>query len=223
MPTKYEFWLTFNGGTEKILFPVLPETINFEKAGTNASVSVQGLGEVVIMGDPSALVVSFDSFFPATRFPGIRVANITPPEMLKNKILQWKDSDKPVQFMITGTTINMYCTIESFSCHEQGGDHGTYYYSISLKEYREVSARQVTVDLPAQKAYVPPPAPVPVRADNRVQPSTYTVVKGDNLHKIAASQLGSSSRWNEIYELNKSVIGGNANLIKPGQVFKLPS
>jgi nucleoid-associated protein YgaU len=223
MPSKYQFWLTYNGGAEKILLPAFPEVINFEKAGTNTSVSVQGLGEVVIMGDPSALVVSFESFFPAAYFPGIQVSAITKPEILAERIKQWKDGDKPVQLIITGTSVNMYCTIEEFTYHEQGGDVGSLYYSITLKEYREVSARQVKVDLPAQKAYVPPPAPVPVRADNRVMPRTYTVVKGDSLSKIAAAQLGSSSRWREIYDLNKSVIGGNPNLIHPGQVYTLPT
>ena len=49
--------------------------------------------------------------------------------------------------------------------------------------------------------------------------ATYTVKGGDSLSKIAAS-LGLS--WRDIYELNKSVIGGDPNLIRPGQVLNLP-
>jgi LysM repeat protein len=48
----------------------------------------------------------------------------------------------------------------------------------------------------------------------------YTVKKGDSLSKIAAA-LGLSG-WRELYELNKSVIGGNPDLIKPGQVLQVP-
>ena len=48
---------------------------------------------------------------------------------------------------------------------------------------------------------------------------TYTVKSGDNLSKIAA-KYGIS--WKRIYTENKSVIGSNANLIYPGQKFKIP-
>jgi len=42
----------------------------------------------------------------------------------------------------------------------------------------------------------------------------YTVVKGDNLTKIAKKY---NTKWRKIYEDNKSIIGNNPNLIYPGQ------
>ncbi|KWT58090.1 transglycosylase [Streptomyces albus subsp. albus] len=42
----------------------------------------------------------------------------------------------------------------------------------------------------------------------------YTVKSGDTLAKIAASH---GTNWKSVYENNKSVIGGNPNLIFPGQ------
>lgn len=50
--------------------------------------------------------------------------------------------------------------------------------------------------------------------------ATYTVKSGDSLGKIAKS-LGLSG-WQELYNLNKGVIGSNPNLIKPGQVLQVP-
>ena len=50
---------------------------------------------------------------------------------------------------------------------------------------------------------------------------TYTVKRGDTLYGIAKSQLGNGSRWPEIYNANKSVIGNNPNLIRVGQVLKI--
>lgn len=47
---------------------------------------------------------------------------------------------------------------------------------------------------------------------------TYTVKSGDTLSGIA-SKYGTS--WQKIYNDNKSVIGSNPNLIKPGQVLKI--
>ena len=51
---------------------------------------------------------------------------------------------------------------------------------------------------------------------------SYTVVKGDSLSKIAEHHYGDAGKWRAIYEANKSVIGENPNLIKPGQIFTLP-
>jgi LysM repeat protein len=45
---------------------------------------------------------------------------------------------------------------------------------------------------------------------------TYTVAKGDTLSAIGA-KVGVP--WQQLYEANKSVVGGNPNLIKPGQVL----
>lgn len=48
--------------------------------------------------------------------------------------------------------------------------------------------------------------------NNTKKSSTYTVKKGDNLTNIA-KQFGTT--WQKIYEFNKSIIGGNPNLIRP--------
>ena len=220
MASDYQIWMTYNGETEKLRFPVLPEVINIKKGSANKSVSIQGLGEVVIKQDPTAIVISFSSFFPSTPFPGVQVEKLTPPSDLKDKITIWQKSDMPVHFLVTGTTINIFCTIEDFTYYEQGGDIGTLHYSLTLKEYKEVKARQVKVDIPAQKAVIPEPAPV--RTDNRAPEKTYTVATGDCLWNIAAKLLGDGSRYTEIASLNADIIK-NPNLIYPGQVLKLPA
>jgi len=52
---------------------------------------------------------------------------------------------------------------------------------------------------------------------------TYIVKPGDSLSKIAKELLGDASRWPEIYELNKDVIGDDPNLIHPNQQFVIPA
>jgi LysM repeat protein len=49
---------------------------------------------------------------------------------------------------------------------------------------------------------------------------TYTVRPGDSLSKIA-QKLGLKS-WQDLYNLNKSVVGSNPDLIYSGQVLKIP-
>jgi hypothetical protein len=49
-----------------------------------------------------------------------------------------------------------------------------------------------------------------------------TVVKGDTLWDIAQAEYNDPTRWPEIYAANTDVIGGNPNLIFPGQVLRIP-
>jgi len=51
---------------------------------------------------------------------------------------------------------------------------------------------------------------------------TYTVNKGDTLSKIAKEFYGSANRWHEIFDANRDQIS-NPDLIKPGQVLKIPT
>lgn len=53
---------------------------------------------------------------------------------------------------------------------------------------------------------------------NGTAETTYTVKSGDTLSGIA-SMYGTT--WQKLYEKNRSVIGNDPNLIKPGQVLKI--
>lgn len=216
--SKRQLWLTYNGEKEKIQFPVLPEAFEVSFGDTNKVVDISGLGEIVVLQDRAAIEVSWSSFFPAARFPGVQVESITPPKTLLKTICEWKSSDKPAHLILTGTDVNFYVAIQSISPSEEGGDVDSVYYKIKLKEYREVKVRQVAVNIATKVATVSSQA---TRTDNRVQEKTYTVKSGDCLWNIAKSLLGSGSRYTEIYNLNKDKIK-NPNLIYPGQVLRIP-
>ena len=51
---------------------------------------------------------------------------------------------------------------------------------------------------------------------------TYTVVEGDTLFNIARYELGKASRWAEIYDLNRDVLGKDFNYLTPGTPLALP-
>ena len=219
MSIKYQMWLTYNAEKEKIQLPVLPETFKTNNGSSNDSVDITGLGEIIIMQSRPALQFSFSSFFPAARFPGLQVSSITKPLELVQKINTWKASKKPVHFIATACGVDLYCAIEKFNYSEEGGDPGTYQYDITLKEYREITVRQVKVDIPSKEATVEKEE---ARVDNSVQPKTYTVKSGDCLWNIAKQFYGSGSDYTKIYNANKGTSGGNPNLIYPGQVLTLP-
>jgi nucleoid-associated protein YgaU len=51
--------------------------------------------------------------------------------------------------------------------------------------------------------------------------TTYTVVSGDSLSKIAKHHYGDANQWRRIWEANRDQIK-NPDLIHPGQVLKIP-
>ncbi|MDO7884509.1 LysM peptidoglycan-binding domain-containing protein [Hymenobacter cheonanensis] len=53
--------------------------------------------------------------------------------------------------------------------------------------------------------------------------TTYTVVSGDSLSKIAKNHYGDAAKWHQIYEANKAIIGSNPDHIEVGQELTLPS
>jgi nucleoid-associated protein YgaU len=51
--------------------------------------------------------------------------------------------------------------------------------------------------------------------------TTYTVVPGDSLSKIAKHRYGDANKWRKIYEANRDLIK-DPDLIYPGQSFRIP-
>lgn len=222
MSTNYQMWLTYNAEKEKIQLPVLPETFKVRNGSANESMNISGLGEIVIMQSRPALQFSFSSFFPAAKFPGVQVEKLTQPLKLVQKINEWKAGDKPVHFICTALGVDLYCTIEDFSYEESGGDVGTYQYDITLKEYREITVRQVKIEVKKKKAKTKTKKKAKKRVSNKKAPKTYTVKRGDCLWNIAKKYYGNGAQYTKIYNANKKVIGGNPNLIYPGQVLTIP-
>jgi len=87
----------------------------------------------------------------------------------------------------------------------------------STKQYKASSSsatshRKTTTHKAAKKAT----APASVKATGKA----YVVKSGDTLSVIAAKKAVKGG-WRALYQLNKAVIGGNPNLILPGQRLSL--
>lgn len=219
MTSKYKYQMYLRrGGTFR--FPVLPEKVSISYGSNNDKLLVCGIGEVTIIQDSEAAIIKFSSFFPPDYFSGCNYKDIPNPKKARNRILSMMDNGKPARFTITGGLgVSMYCTIESFDTYEQGGDPGTIYFTLKLKEYREVNVRQIKINLSTKKAQIGANSS---RTDSSSLGQTYTVKKGDCLWNIAKKYYGNGNKYTTIYNVNRSIIGGNCNLIKPGQVLTIP-
>lgn len=88
-------------------------------------------------------------------------------------------------------------------------------FQITLKEYANKVAEITTIPAARQIGNGMQTA---VKTCNDM----YTVVKGDCLWNISKKFYGSGAQYTKIYNANKTVIGGNPNLIYPGQVLSIP-
>ena len=213
----YQMWLLWNGGESKFQFPILPEEINIQYDGGSASLDIDGLGEATLKRDRGARRISFSSIFPTEKVSGYQREGIANPEVIVSFFDFWMRNNTVLQFVVTGTQIRMFCTVEVFTVSEKGGDIGTIHFNLRLKEYKKTGIRQVNVS-ELGTAVIDGSGG---RIDNREAVRSYTVKTGDYLIKIARETLGDSGRYMEIYELNRDIIK-NPNLIYPGQVLKIP-
>jgi len=95
-------------------------------------------------------------------------------------------------------------------CGKKAGSNKSYKASGS-------SAHKTTTHKATRKAHKAT-APAAVRAT--ATGKTYVVKSGDTLSQVAAAQAVKGG-WRALYQLNKGVIGGNPNLIRPGQHLAL--
>lgn len=68
----------------------------------------------------------------------------------------------------------------------------------------------------------PPTEPKPKPKPQPDTEDTYTVKPGDSLWAIAERFYHDGSKWRQIYDANKKVIGSNPSLIRPGQKLTIP-
>lgn len=208
----------------EIPIPVLPAELTVTSAGKNEKTTVLKLGEIVIPRKKGLLTVAWESFFPAHAAP-FTTGNLMDPADAIQQIQRARDKQKPIRLLLIGTDldINTSMLIDSFEYKEKGGEVGDIYYSIKLTEYKEYSPSKITLPSPEEPA-APAKKQEPVRSGKpaAAEKKTYTVKPGDNLWNIAKKFYGNGGDYKKIYEANKSTIGGNPNLIKPGQVFTIP-
>lgn len=83
----------------------------------------------------------------------------------------------------------------------------------------EPEAQHAPQDEPQAEAAAPPESPADAAPEAG---ETYTVQSGDSLWKIAEAHYGNGSKYQAIFEANRDILD-NPDLIKPGQVLKLPT
>jgi len=216
-----EFWLSYNNNAESMRLPVNPNGISITSPFGITDIAVTHVGEFSVFGERGLKEFTFSSFFPREYNSSYcEFMRISKAPVYVKKLEEWRDKKRPIRLVVTGTSINFPVTIRDFELdYERAGEMGDIYYSITLKEYRWQKARE-SVDAATAKAPTKSEQKAAERPEKlnteKQKNKTYTVKSGDSLSKVFGKD------WRKVYEANKSVIGANPNVIKPGQKLVIP-
>ncbi len=216
----------FLRGTATVEIPVLPDEMKVDSPGENMTAQVLRIGVINRLRKQGLRTVSWDGVFPARRTPLVTAEKLWSPAAYVKTLQGWRWRRETSQLILAGfdMDLDMRVSVEDFTYSMKGGEPGDIYYSITLKEFRDYSAREVKLTK-NNKVTVKNTRTVAV-AHKRHQ---YTVQHGDTLLLLARREYGDDQMYTAIYEENKGIIDGMNSAkgaakysIWPGQVLMIP-
>lgn len=207
---------TLIDGKTKFQFPVKPEELMISRSKGYETINMLEHGEFDFAQGEKVKEITFSSFFPKEYDASYCMyeKDFPDPRVAMNMLNTFLVSKKPLRFIITNTGVNVPVYLISHNTTFRGGESGDIYFDITLRTWRDSKVEKVGSAASGSKSGS--------RTDLKKSSKTYTVKSGDSLSKIAKLELGSSSKWNEIYKLNAKIIGSDPNRIKPGQKLVMP-
>jgi len=132
-----DIYLSINNREEVIQLPVVPSEFQIASASNHQTFTTVNQGDLRMLGKRGLSAMSLASFFPKQDYPWLRSRQYTGWEYIE-KIEAWRDRERPIRLIITGTPVNMAMTIDSFEYGVQDGS-GDIYYTLALTEYRFIN------------------------------------------------------------------------------------
>lgn len=209
-----DFYLT--GGKTRIRLPMNPEQIQAQDAAHMESYNVLIEGGVEIPRGIEPTAISWDGIFPGeARKDQPFVKSWQPPKTIINILNSWKAGGTHVRLLVTETPLNLDVYVKGIQ-HTYSGGFGDCQYHLDLVQVRSlmIANNSSNGKMGSKK---------PSRRTRRETPKTYTVKNGDTLWGISKRYSGSGSNFNDMYQLNLSVIGPNPNVLKVGEALRVPS
>lgn len=221
----YDFYL------DKCLLPVTPDRLQIKINNANKMLTLINEGEINILKNAKLTDIEFECSIPQVKHPyAVYKSGFKDASYFLDYFEELKTSKKPFQFIVcrqmpSGNKLfntNIKVSLEDYKITEDAREGFDLTVKVSLKQYREYGTKTVNITIAASK----PKASVGATRETNNSPSssqTYTVVKGDCLWNIAKKFYGDGSKYTVIYDANRGVVGGNPNLIYPGQVLTIPA
>lgn len=216
---------------KKCRLPVTPGKIKMEINNTNETVTLINEGEVNLLKKAGLTDIEFECEIPQISYPyATYESGFKSAKYYLNYFEKLKKKKKPFQFIVCRQkpdgkklfNTNIKVSLESYTITEDAKNGMDLTVKIKLKQWKEYGTKNVKLKKSKKTASVEnnretnnSPAPL--------SPQNYTVVSGDCLYGIARKFYGDGSKYTVIYDANRAIIGGNPNLIYPGQILTIPA
>ena len=143
-PTKYRMFFNYDNDKKVYIAPMLPEKLTLTVNGKLTSVDIDTFGEILHRGKRDAIIIEFESVFPSQygrNYCACMQKEFKKPASWHKWMLTLMNTKNPFHFVLVGGpfSINMYADLESYVPYEQGGDVGTIYYKVKIREHRKIS------------------------------------------------------------------------------------
>ena len=223
----YDFYL------EKCLLPIAPPKLTVKINNANETVTLINEGEINILKKAELTDIEFECRIPQEKYPfAVYKSGFKGADHFLDYFESLKTGRKPFQIIVcrkrpAGKKLfdtNIKVSMEDYKITEDAKNGFDILVEVKLKQWRDYGTKTVniTFNMEKPKASVEPQREA-VSSPAPAATQTYTVVKGDCLWNIAKRFYGNGSKYSVIYNANRSVIGGNPNLIYPGQVLTIPA
>lgn len=190
------YLINYNEATSDntLLFPVQPSEVG---ANMNADISGEKIikrGKINIFNGSEPKSFSLSGFFPGilTDYRFTRNSN-KDPYYFVNKIENWMNQGAVLRHIVTDTPINTQVLISHFEWREHDGT-GDVYFSLELKEYKDIIIPEYTPPKPAVKPVTPPNKPRPV-VNPPAKKRIHVVKRGEHLYGLAQKYYGNGKKY----------------------------
>ncbi|WP_159886201.1 LysM peptidoglycan-binding domain-containing protein [Paenibacillus puerhi] len=235
MRVPYGIFLGWNNAESWFRLPVNPEALEIKQSGEGRTYDIVGLGEINAIQAPRLREISFSGIFPSAPYPYVQVGTeeLRPPLWYVERLTEWMQSKRPIRLVVagsqtelvdgqlTGVQLNSPVSIERFDWKESALGGGDVEYELALKAYVFYAAKKVHVITDPQQGGAVVEEAGPLRANDRVVPTVYTMGQGESLWSIAAKLLGNGARYGEIQALN-GISDAELRSLPAGRELKLP-
>jgi len=211
MENRYGLYLAREGTTLRL--PVNPESYKISRDNDNSEYNVLGVGPIMVPRTPKLQRVTWSGLLPGGEELGavVTAGGFRPPQFYIDFLQKAMEERARVRFvanryMEDGAPIfdtNMEVLVTSFHTEERGGETGDFYYELGLTEYRDYTAKTVTlqqsaagqpVEASAQTTRSVPAGQLTVGQDVTVNGNYYSSSQGAEPHGTFSGFRGKISR-----------------------------
>ena len=200
--------------SQELILPVTPAAYSWHGPADLQVLSLDQLGEATLFGGTKMGDGTLeDCLLPAQDYPFIVPGGRADPESYLSQLEAWRDSGAQLQWIVSGTGINLSVMISDLTKGERDGTNDRY-VSISMRQWQRLETPVLAVSGGGADTERN-------SQSGAAATKTYTVQPGDCLWTIAEKYYGRGSDYTKLAAANPAI--KNPRLIYPGQVLTIPA